>query len=371
MTKKVFYFIKETRGGTDTLLSNILSLKLNGIEQKAYLLRKATHSVLLNSNIRIVNRSYPSEYGFSIIKVKKTVNNMNKIIQIIKREKPEIICALDNYTAIILLFLKKISFKFPKVVLFVNNNIVAMTNIHNNLLYKYFVHSLIKYFYQTADKIICPSKELKFNLILDLNIKSDKLVYIPNFLRVKTIFKKRRIKNFTTLISVGRLDDQKDYMTIFQALFELNKEYRNFRFILVGDGDNKNKLYKYAGDLNLSDKILFVGWQKKVDKYLKVSDVFLFSSNYEGSSYAILEAMTHSLPIVASKTPFGIKELVKNNHCGILVPMKKHYEFKNAIIKLLTDKKKYSTFAKNAYVSSKKYETKCIKDRFFKLYHHL
>jgi glycosyltransferase involved in cell wall biosynthesis len=104
--------------------------------------------------------------------------------------------------------------------------------------------------------------------------------------------------------------------------------------------------------LGLSRKISFLGWVKNISPYLKKSDIFVLSSKREGFGYVLIEAMSQGKPVISTNTPYGPSEILDNGKYGILVPMGDEEAMKRAILKLLTDKKKYHYYAKKAFERS-------------------
>lgn len=108
------------------------------------------------------------------------------------------------------------------------------------------------------------------------------------------------------LLSVGRLEPQKDHATLLRALPLLS----DIHAVLVGDGPLRGELEALAQSLRVRDRAHFLGRRPDIPRLLKAADVFVQPSRFEGWSIAILEAMASaSAPIVASRAP-GLAEAV-------------------------------------------------------------
>jgi len=90
-------------------------------------------------------------------------------------------------------------------------------------------------------------------------------------------------------------------------------------------------------DLNLRDRVIFLGKQDKVSDYLAIFDIFALSSIFEGIPLVILEAMYMQVPVVATDTG-GVSEVIVNDQNGILVEVNNADSISGAIIELLNDK---------------------------------
>lgn len=119
------------------------------------------------------------------------------------------------------------------------------------------------------------------------------------------------------LIMVARFEDPKDQYFLIQALSKL-PVHLNWKIDFLGDGPNLQKCQELANNENIDSKIIFHGQSFKVKEFLNLADIFVLISNYEGFPLTILEAMSTSLPIIASDVG-GVKESVSSKN-GYLIP---------------------------------------------------
>lgn len=121
--------------------------------------------------------------------------------------------------------------------------------------------------------------------------------------------------------SIGELHKNKGYdraiellknspEKIFGLITENYQILKNWKWIIIGEGEEHKALEKQIKDAGFSDKIILVG-KIMGAPYLKAFDLFLFPSRKEGRPYAILEAMAAGLPIVSTKVG-GIPEMTKS-----------------------------------------------------------
>jgi glycosyltransferase involved in cell wall biosynthesis len=118
-----------------------------------------------------------------------------------------------------------------------------------------------------------------------------------------------------TILSVGRLAEPKDFVTLARALARL--EPRRFRAQIVGDGPDRERLEAEVTRLGLAGTVQLLGERHDVSTLSAQADVFVLSSRSEGLPLAVIEAMAAGLPIVASAVG-GISELV--GPAGLTVP---------------------------------------------------
>ena len=74
----------------------------------------------------------------------------------------------------------------------------------------------------------------------------------------------------------------------------------------------------------------------------------MLSSNYEGFGWVLLEAMTQTLPIISTDSPYGPREVLDNGRSGILVPVGNIEKMKAAILKVLMVKDEYKKYSQSS-----------------------
>jgi sugar transferase (PEP-CTERM/EpsH1 system associated) len=121
--------------------------------------------------------------------------------------------------------------------------------------------------------------------------------------------------------TVGRLLPVKDQRTFIAALGHLKARDLPFRAFIAGDGPLRDELEAVSRELALTEQLTFLGQRADVEALLPGFDVFVLSSESEGLSNVILEAMAAGVPVVATDVG-GASELIADDSTGILVPAK-------------------------------------------------
>jgi glycosyltransferase involved in cell wall biosynthesis len=144
------------------------------------------------------------------------------------------------------------------------------------------------------------------------------------------------LSNFsgTTFISVGRLDTEKHFDHLLNAFSLVKQKRSDFRFLIVGDGPEKDYLEKLSIELNLRNETEFMGYVKGVERFLKISNIFVFASSREGLPVSLMEAMAMEKPVVAYNIR-GVRDLVEDGVNGFLVPFGDIEAFADKIIYLM------------------------------------
>ena len=114
--------------------------------------------------------------------------------------------------------------------------------------------------------------------------------------------------------AAGRLDPVKDYPTLLRAMIRLP---RSARLAIAGSGPLEMELRHLASDLNLDERVSFLGFVSEVLPWMQAADGFVLASRWEGLPIALLEASSCALPAVATSVP-GITDVISDSQGGIL-----------------------------------------------------
>ncbi len=113
---------------------------------------------------------------------------------------------------------------------------------------------------------------------------------------------------------VGHLEEVKNQGFLISLMPEILKKNENARLLLLGEGEDRQKLEKQIADLKLSEKIIMTGNVTDVNKYLSAMDVFVFPSLYEGMPLSLIETQTNGLPCIMSDNvprDIAVTDLIK------------------------------------------------------------
>ncbi len=217
----------------------------------------------------------------------------------------------------------------------------------------FFKHFLYKNISKMADKIVVNSLEFKNEYKRKFNVETH-CIYNP--LNKNEIIKnsKRKIifsffkKNTTNFISIGRLVDQKDHLTILKSFKKLRQKTNyKFRLLIIGKGINKDFLKEYVKKNNLSPYVKIMNFQKNPYPYLKRSEVLILSSLYEGLPNVLLESLSLKKFVISSDCPTGPKEILDYGKNGLLFKMNNENDLLKKIIYYIQKKKKCEYLLKN------------------------
>ncbi len=119
---------------------------------------------------------------------------------------------------------------------------------------------------------------------------------------------------------VGRLTEAKNYPMLLRTAKRCREQNLPVHFVIVGHGERETELKALAEELNVAETVHFLGLRTDVPQVLAASDLFLYTSNWEGFPNALLEAMATGLPVITTDFD-GVKELVTGPDVGTIVPL--------------------------------------------------
>lgn len=176
--------------------------------------------------------------------------------------------------------------------------------------------------YQQFDSIVCVSNSCSSSFAKMFPALSDKCVVCENFTNTEEIYNKLEMgsreykQNVVTFSTVCRLGEEKGIeraVYVFGRL--LSEGYKNFQWIIVGDGPERDNIEQAIKKVGLSNYIELVGKKSNPYYYVKNSDVFLLSSFHEAAPMVFGEAHAMGIPILTTNT-VSAYELVENRGLG-------------------------------------------------------
>lgn len=147
--------------------------------------------------------------------------------------------------------------------------------------------------------------------------------------------------------NVAALAPHKDYFTFVDTAERVLKVNPKVTFLIIGQGDEKQKIAEYIFEKGLQKSILFTGFRTDIPDILPELDVFLITSETEGLGTSILDAHACGVPVVATRAG-GIPEIVTDQKTGLLADVKDPDMLAANVLKLLNDKKLGQKLAENA-----------------------
>ncbi|MCP8850480.1 glycosyltransferase family 4 protein [Latilactobacillus curvatus] len=215
------------------------------------------------------------------------------------------------------------------------------------LVYKVFEKILAR----LTDKIFCVSQhdyDIARKANIFVNKEQGKVIYNGSDFVTSEHDETETQDDIPRILMVARFDKQKNQALLIESLNLVKTKYKLY---FIGDGPTREYCEKMVERFGLSDKVVFAGFQKDVQSFLRNSDLFCLITNYEGLPISIIEAMAMRLPVIASNVG-GNKELVTEKN-GALVENNKE-KISLEIEKLLNSKELRLKMGGESYLMYKK-----------------
>jgi glycosyltransferase involved in cell wall biosynthesis len=139
------------------------------------------------------------------------------------------------------------------------------------------------------------------------------------------------------VLAVGRLAPQKRFDNLLRAFAALAPRRPRARLAIVGTGPDRAALEALTAELGLGERVAFLGVREDIPKLLRAASLFALPSAWEGLSIALLEALSASVPVVASDIP-GNRMVVRHEREGLLVPVDDVPALASTLERLLADR---------------------------------
>lgn len=213
---------------------------------------------------------------------------------------------------------------------------------------------LMSYF---AYKIIGVSEHTSENLIQYEKISPKKIMTIDNGIDGSRFeieinqHEKRKelgIRSNGPVIGLGvRLAEQKGITYLLQAMPQVINVFPDVTLVVAGDGELKEELQRDAIQLGIENNILFPGARLDIPELLKLFEIYVLPSLWEGMPMVLLEAMAAGCPVVATDVG-GVSKVIDSEVNGLLVAPRDHGQLAIAIIRLLNHEQLRKDYAQRA-----------------------
>lgn len=145
-----------------------------------------------------------------------------------------------------------------------------------------------------------------------------KVFYNPITIKEEQVGAATRAVKEQLFVTVGRLEGVKDQTTMIRAFSQFHQTHPDYRLVIYGEGPMRQQLETLIGSLDLANKVILAGNNSMVWDAIAPAECFLLSSEYEGMSNAMAEAMCLGLPVISTKVG-GATEFIKDGENGYLV----------------------------------------------------
>jgi glycosyltransferase involved in cell wall biosynthesis len=233
----------------------------------------------------------------------------------------------------------------------------------------FWFHPIDRWMYNKIDSIVCISEATKSALLEWLPDLSGKVSVINNGIDITRFATAQANQSKVDVIgvdaplilSIGRFQPEKNHRTLLKAVGLIEGAH----LLLVGDGVLLEEMKRLASELHIDHRVHFLGRRNDIPELIKLSDVYVQSSIWEGFGIAALEAMAGGIPVLASKVP-GLQDVVGD--AGVLFEPGNYQELAEKLDLILKDPVYLENLAKKGVARSLEFNIKNTATEYVKLY---
>ena len=269
--------------------------------------------------------------------IKYSLKPLKELKEIIDNEKIEVLhCHL--FRAQFLGWLLKKRY-FPEIKIIFHEHGRIFSDIY---LYNLF----IKHSVSQVDLFLAVSEATKKHLIRNANIPDNKIKVLYNFVDTRKYNRSNILWNIEEeRIRLGinrhdfvvgfaaRMTERKGWHIFVEAADSVLKKCPNIKFLIAGDGKDKERLIRLINRKNLFNKIIFIGYISNMVWFYSLLNCFIIPSQWEPMGLTDIEAQAMGIPVISSDVE-ALNEIIKDEENGLLFEANNHNDLAKKIIRL-------------------------------------
>lgn len=215
--------------------------------------------------------------------------------------------------------------------------------------------------YAGAEKIILQTEEVKKCFPFYLQ---KKMIVIPNPIGDDMLPRYEGVRR-ECVVSVARLQPQKNHKLLIDSFYDFQKVNEAYKLLIFGVGPLEKELALQAEKLDIGEKVIFKGFSSDIEKQIWDSKMFVLSSDYEGISNAMIEAMAIGVPVISTDCPVGGSRMyITNDENGLLVPVGDRKALTEAMLRIVQNHDLEEKISINGTKIKEKYNVQKIAEMF-------
>lgn len=359
MTRRRIAFIIHSLGpgGAERVVSELANNLSNEYDTTIITLVGGTPFYKLNPNIRLIHCSKEMKRSSNMFQ--STYNGFGRVATIIKNLKKyniELAISFMTTANIYAIWASKIT-SIPCI-------ISERANHEINILPKS-LQKIRNFSYKFCNYLVVQTegnKKFYHNILPNKKILVIQNPVGESLRTLRNLSNDSKKKN--TILNVGSFKPGKGQELLIKAFSSIPHD--DWQIIFAGEGPCKNTNLALVQNLNLVDKIQFVGNKTNIDEYYNSATIFVFTSEHEGFPNALLEALYFGVPCISTNCPYGPSDLITDGENGFLIPVGNQKMLEKRLIELMSNVDLRNQFTKKALSSTVKFEMELIANNWKK-----
>ena len=200
--------------------------------------------------------------------------------------------------------------------------------------------------YGLADWMVFQTPDAQAYYSKDIQKKSS---IIPNPLDVMKLPKRYEGIREKRIVAAGRFSEEKNFPLLIEAFYDFHKEFPDYTLTIYGEGTLGEQYKLKIKELNLTESVSMPGFASNLPKEINRAAIYVSTSNHEGISNSMLEALGMGVPTIVTDCPVGgARMFVHTDENGILIPMNRKESWISAMKRIVMDKDYSLSLSKKA-----------------------
>jgi len=338
LKKVAFYINSLDKGGAQRVIVNVAeALYAKGTEVVLVTTKKAEEEYTVSDGIRRVYSEITDD-EVTNSRVGNFYRRFRKLRKIWKEERPDVAVS----------FIGKNNFMTIATAAFLPVSVaVSVRGEPTEEYYNKVMRLIAKHLFAFADGIIFQTEDAKAFFPQKAQKKS---VILPNPLDVACMRPRYEGVREDTIVSVGRVDENKNHKMIIDAFIANHDKYPKMHLVIYGNGDKRQSLLQYIKEQHMEDYIHMPGNVSNVPDHIERARIFILASDTEGMPNALLEAMALGLAVISTDCPCGgPRTVIRHGENGMLVPVRDTRALTKALDQILSDPQLEQSMGAKAY----------------------
>lgn len=288
-------------------------------------------------------------------KVSRTLGRVRHLYKAINTFKPDVVVAFD----VVPIVYSYIVCKLSKVKLVVSERADPKKHEEKGRIGKLYFHAFKK-----ANGAVFQTADAQSYYSVGIQRKS---IIIPNPINEEFVIERFKGVRSKEIVTACRLTKQKNLKLFIDIVLDINKKFPEYKGIIYGEGPEYESLYNYSLGLGGNEIIIFPGRVNNIRDKIFTSQFYLCTSDYEGISNSMLEAMTLGLNVICTDCPVGgARMAIQSGKNGVLFPIGDKEAGVQAICDLITNESKSCLMGEAATDIRNRWSSNIIVDQWIK-----
>lgn len=256
----------------------------------------------------------------------RVLASLPKLVRYLQGDRPAAVLTAMEHSSVIAIWARAIA-RVPTVIIATVHTNLSEVVRHAPSRKVQLVPFVCRCFLHRADAVVAVSQGVADDLVEHAPKCRDRIHVIYNPIITSSILSRAKQAlehrwfgpgQAPVILGVGRLAQQKDFATLIRA-FALVRQQRPARLLILGEGDERQRLEGLAAELGIGQDVSLPGYEENPYRYMSRATLFVLSSAWEGFGNVLVEALAAGAPVLATDCRNGPREILEAVRRGRLV----------------------------------------------------